>query len=80
MFRLVLSAALFHSSGQDTPSKTDPSMESAMRQDVLDKGVNLCVSSANDLVELITSNLHIHDDILPPFWHNVFCMCSHITH
>ncbi|KNG85200.1 hypothetical protein ANOM_008079 [Aspergillus nomiae NRRL 13137] len=76
MFRLVLSAALFHSSGQDTPSKTDPSMESAMRQDVLDKGVNLCVSSAYDLVDLITSNLHIHDDILPPFWHNVFYMHS----
>ncbi|KAE8379700.1 fungal-specific transcription factor domain-containing protein [Aspergillus bertholletiae] len=76
MFRLVLSAALFHSSSQDAASEPHHSMESAMRQDILDKGVNLCVSSAYDLVELITANLHVHNDILPPSWHNVFYVHS----
>jgi hypothetical protein len=51
-------------------------MESAMRQGMLDKGVNLCVSSACELVELITGNLDIYNDILPPPWHNVFCKYS----
>ncbi|KAE8332314.1 fungal-specific transcription factor domain-containing protein [Aspergillus sergii] len=76
MFRLVLSAALFHSSNQDTASEPNHSMESAIRQDILDKGVKLSVSSAYDLVELITANLHVHNDILPPYWHNIFYMHS----
>jgi hypothetical protein len=48
-------------------------MESAMRQGMLDKGVNLCVASARDLVELITGNLDLCNEALPPSWHNVFC-------
>ena len=48
-------------------------MESAMRQGMLDNGVNLCVASARDLVELITGNLDLCNEALPPSWHNVFC-------
>lgn len=44
-----------------------------MRNGMLDKGVNLCVSSARDLVELITGNLDLCNEVLPPSWHNVFC-------
>ena len=44
-----------------------------MRQGMLDKGVNLCVASARDLVELITGNLDLCNEALPPSWHNVFC-------
>ncbi|BCS28202.1 fungal specific transcription factor domain-containing protein [Aspergillus puulaauensis] len=74
MFRPVLSA-LFHSSSKET-SGQDSSMESAMRNGMLDKGVNLCVSSARDLVELITGNLDLYNQVLPPSWHNVFYMHS----
>lgn len=75
MFRPVLSALLHLSSG-GPHSEPDNSMESVMHQSMLEQGVNLCVSSACDLVELITDNLEIYNDILPPPWHNVFCMCS----
>lgn len=75
MFRPVLSA-LLHSTCNNAPPEQDNSMESAMRQGMLDRGVKLCISSACDLVELITSGLDIYDDILPPPWHNVFCKCS----
>ncbi|KAF9893491.1 hypothetical protein FE257_010803 [Aspergillus nanangensis] len=71
MFRPVLSA-LLHSRSVDNPSKHDESMEFAMRQGMLEKCVDLCISSARELVHLITGNLEAGDDILPPTWHNVF--------
>lgn len=73
LFRPLLST-LLHSTSRDTPFEPDSSMENEMRQDILDKGVNLCISSARELVDLITGNLNTCNDILPPPWHNVFCM------
>ncbi|KAJ0418596.1 fungal-specific transcription factor domain-containing protein [Aspergillus carlsbadensis] len=75
MFRPVLSA-VFHDNCKDTTSEQDSSMEAAMRQGMLDKGINLCVSSARDLVELISGNLDLCSEVLPPSWHNVFYMHS----
>ncbi|KAL3449911.1 fungal-specific transcription factor domain-containing protein [Aspergillus insuetus] len=75
MFRPVLSA-VSSSSCKDIISEQGSSMQSGMRQGMLDKGVNMCVSSARDLVELITGNLDLSNEVLPPSWHNVFYMHS----
>ncbi|KAL3441561.1 fungal-specific transcription factor domain-containing protein [Aspergillus insuetus] len=75
MFRPVLSV-LFNSGSKNTESEQDSSMKSAMRQGMLDKGFSLCVSSARDLVDLITGNLDLCNGVLPPSWHNVFYMHS----
>ncbi|GKZ37370.1 hypothetical protein AbraIFM66950_008891 [Aspergillus brasiliensis] len=71
MFRPVLSA-LLHLSPRHHCSTQEHSMESAIRQDMLNKGVNLCVSSACELVDLMAANLDTANDILPPSWDSVY--------
>lgn len=80
MFRPVLSA-LFNSGYTDAKCEPDNSIESAMQEGMLDKGVNLCASAACELVDLIAGNLSASNNFLPPPWFNVFCTCfPHIHH
>ncbi|KAL5343980.1 fungal-specific transcription factor domain-containing protein [Aspergillus crustosus] len=76
MFRPVLSALFNPSCPQPVESVTTDTIESAMRQSMLNKGVNLCASAACELAGLITRNLERGNDLLPPPWYNVFYIHS----
>ena len=48
----------------------------SVRQSMLIKTGNLCVSVAQELVHLITENSRSRAHLLPPPWYNVFCESS----
>lgn len=66
--------AILHSGHLPTESEVDEtSIESAMRRNLLVKGLNKCFLAAKELVEIITDNLQSARENLPPPWYTVFC-------
>ena len=75
MFRPVLSF-LIHKSRTSIDLEGDNSMKAAVRRSMLAKGLDLCASSARDLVSLITRYSRQAGDLLPPPWYNVYYVHS----
>lgn len=79
MFRPVLSF-LIQKSRLSTDLESENSMKAAIRQSMLAKGLDLCASSARDLVALITRYWEQASDLLPPPWYNVYYVhCASIV-
>lgn len=55
------------------PSTQPSSLSKSVREVMLMKSGNLCVSVAQELVSLITENSHSRAHFLPPPWYNVLC-------
>lgn len=71
MYRPFLSS-LFHTN-RTVPGADHNTMDTAMRHSMLAKGVSLCTSTAQDLVDLIVRYLEAASNLLPPPWYNVYC-------
>lgn len=67
MLRPVLSG-LCDPEFQSTKMVTDPIQDETML-----KAANLCVSGAQELLQLIEENMHFKTDLLAPPWYTVFC-------
>lgn len=76
MFRPVLSL-LFQSVRDNAgPNSYNNDLDSSMHHEMLLKAAYLCVSAAQELVDLITDNYPSEIGLLPPSWYNVFCMLA----
>lgn len=71
MFRPVLSF-LIHESRTTVNAEKDNSMKAAVRQSMLAKGLDLCASSARELLSLVTRYWEQASDLLPPPWYSVY--------
>lgn len=73
MLRPVLSVLSGLASDSSKALQDNESFNTNMRQGMLVKAANLCVSVAQELVNLITVNMNAECDLLPAPWYNVFC-------
>ncbi|KAH6994962.1 fungal-specific transcription factor domain-containing protein [Ilyonectria destructans] len=76
MLRPVLSVLSGLASDSSKALQDNESFNTNMRQGMLVKAANLCVSVAQELVNLITVNLNAECDLLPAPWYNVFYIHS----
>ncbi|CAH0045633.1 unnamed protein product [Clonostachys solani] len=71
LLRPSLSELCNSASNNSLPSGQPDSLNTSVREIMLMKSGNLCVSVAQDLVSLITENSHSRAHFLPPPWYNV---------
>jgi hypothetical protein len=76
MLRPVLSG-LCDSAFQSSEAGADSELaRSDMQDGMMLKAANLCVSGAQELLQVIEENMYFKTDLLSPPWYTVFCKSS----
>lgn len=73
MLRPVLSGLCDPAFQSSEPGTDSDLARSDMQDGMMLKAANLCVSGAQDLLQVIEENMYFKTDLLSPPWYTVFC-------